>query len=89
MPKNYPYGEVVFSDDGETLLYGWLDIEEVIKSLSDFFYEPIEPSDIKDVIHEYWEFVPCRNHPEGYSGLYYPCKHTTRGAIKGTRVILK
>jgi hypothetical protein len=37
MPKDYPYGEVVFSDDGETLLYGWLDIEEVIKSLSDFF----------------------------------------------------
>ena len=89
MPKNYPYGEVVFSNDGETLLYGWIDIEEVIKSLSDFFYEPIEPSDIKDVIHEYWKFVPCRNHPEGYPGLYYKCKGTTRGALKGTRVILK
>lgn len=89
MPKNYPYGEVVFSDDGETLLYGWLDIEEVIKSLSDFFYEPIEPSDIKDAIHEYWKFVPCRNHPEGYPGLYYKCKPKTRGALKGTRVIIK
>ena len=89
MPKNYPYGEVVFSNDGEALLYGWIDIEEVIKSLSDFFYEPIEPSDIKDVIHEYWKFVPCRNHPEGYPGLYYPCNHKTRGAIKGTRVIIK
>lgn len=89
MPKNYPYGEVVFSNDGETLLYGWIDIEEVIKSLSDFFYEPIEPSDIKDVIHEYWKFVPCRNHPEGYPGLYYPCNHKTRGAIKATLVVLK
>ena len=87
MPKNYPYGEVVFSDDGETLLYGWLDIEEVIESLSDFFYEPIEPSDIKDVIHEYWKFVPCRNNPEGYPGLYYPFKKKTRLAIKATRVI--
>lgn len=89
MPKNYPYGEVVFSNDGETLLYGWIDIEEVIKSLSDFFYEPIEPSDIKDVIHEYWKFVPCRNHPEGYPGLYYPCENGTRGAIKATLVVLK
>ncbi|WP_418806315.1 hypothetical protein [Parasutterella sp.] len=89
MPKDYPYGEVVFSDDGETLLYGWLDIEEVIKSLSDFFYEPIEPSDIKDIQHEYRKFVPCRNHPEGYPGLYYPCEPKSRGAIKATRVIFK
>ena len=89
MQKNYPYGEVVFSNDGETLLYGWIDIEEVIKSLSDFFYEPIEPFDIKDVIHEYWKFVPCRNHPEGYPGLYYPCENGTRGAFKATRVFLK
>ena len=37
MSKNYPYGEVVFSDDGETLLYGWLDFEEVIKALQDYF----------------------------------------------------
>lgn len=50
MSKNYPYGEVVFSDDGETLLYGWLDFEEVIKALQDYFYAPIEPSDIKDVM---------------------------------------
>lgn len=89
MSKNYPYGEVVFSDDGEILLYGWLDFEEVIKALQDYFYEPIEPSDIKDVIHEYWKFVPCRNHPDGHPGLYYKCKGTTRGALKGTRVILK
>lgn len=89
MPKDYPYGEVVFSNDGETLLYGWLDFAEVIKALQDYFYAPIEPSDIKDVLHEYWKFVPCRNHPEGYPGLYYPCEKKTRGAIKATRVIFK
>lgn len=90
MPKNSSsYGEIVFSNDGETLLYGWIDLEEVIKALQDYFYSPVDPSDIKDVIHEYWKFVPCRNNPEGYPGLYYPCKGTTRGAMKGTRVILK
>lgn len=90
MPKNSSsYGEIVFSNDGETLLYGWLDLEEVIKALQDYFYSPIDPSDIKDVSHEHWKFVPCRNNPEGYPGLYYPCKCTTRGAMKGTRVILK
>lgn len=89
MTSKYKAGDVIFSDGGETLLYGWLDVEEAIKSLSDFFYEPIEPSDIKDIQHEYWKFVPCRNHPEGYPGLYYPCEKKTRGAIKATRVIFK
>lgn len=85
MPKDYPYGEVVFSNDGETLLYGWLDFAEVIKALQDYFYAPIEPSDIKDVLHEYWKYVPCRNNP----GMYYPCENDTRGAFKATRVFLK
>lgn len=89
MPSKYKAGDVIFSDGGETLLYGWLDAEEAIKALEDFFDETIELSDIKDGLHEYWKFVPCRNHPEGYPGLYYKCKDTTRGALKGTRVILK
>lgn len=89
MPSKYQIGEVIFSDGRETLLYGWLDAEEVIKSIEDFFDEVIERSDIKDIQLEYWKFVPKRNDLDGYPGLYYPCNHKTRGAIKGTRVIIK
>lgn len=89
MPKDYPYGEVVWSNDGETLLYGWLDAEEAIKALEDFFDETIVLSDIQDGLHEYWKFVPCHNNPEGHSGLYYPCEPKTRGAFQATRVIFK
>ncbi len=89
MPSKYQIGEVIFSDGRETLLYGWLDAEEAIKALEDFFDETIELSDIKDGLHEYWKFVPSRNNPEGYPGLHYPCKKKTRGAIKATRVIIK
>lgn len=45
--------------------------------------------DGEDGLHEYWKFVPSRNNPEGYPGLYYPCKKKTRGAIKATRVMFK
>lgn len=90
MSNIFSIGDVIWSNDaGEVLLYGWLDFEEVIKAIEDFFDNPIERSEIKDVIHEYWKFVPCRNDPDGYPGLYYPCNHKTRGAIKGTRVIFK
>lgn len=89
MPSKYKAGDVIFSEDGETLLYGWLNIEEAIKALEDFFDETIELSDIEDGLHEYWKFVPSRNNPEGYPGLYYPCKKKTRGAIKATRVMFK
>lgn len=90
MPKkSSSYGEIVCSNDGETLLYGWLDLEEVIKALQDYFYSPVDPSDIKDVSHEYWKFVPKRNDLDGYPGLYYPCENGTRGAFKATRVFLK
>lgn len=89
MSKNVQTGDVIFSEDGETLLYGWLDAEEAIKSIEDFFDEVIERSDIKDIQLEYWKFVPSRNNPEGYPGLYYPCKKKTRGAIKATRVMFK
>lgn len=89
MRSKYQIGDVIFSDDGENLLYGWLSAEEAIKALEDFFDETIELSDIEDGLHEYWKFVPCRNNPEGYPGLYYPCKKKTRGAIKATRVIFK
>lgn len=89
MSKNVQTGDVIFSEDGETLLYGWLNIEEAIKALEDFFDETIELSDIEDGLHEYWKFVPCRNNPDGAPGLYYPCENGTRGAFKATRVFLK
>lgn len=89
MPSKYQIGDVIFSDAGETLLYGWLDTEEVIMAIEDFFDETIELSDIEEGSHEYWKFVPCRNYPAGYPGLYYPCEKGTRGAFKATRVFLK
>lgn len=85
MPSKYKAGDVIFSDGGETLLYGWLDVEEAIKAIGDFFDETVERSDIKDIQHEYWKYVPCRNNP----GMYYPCENDTRGAFKATRVFLK
>lgn len=89
MRSKYQIGDVIFSDDGENLLYGWLSAEEAIKAIENFFDKTVERSDIKDIQHEYWKYVPCRNNPEGYPGLYYPCKKKTRGAIKATRVIFK
>lgn len=89
MPSKYQIGEVIFSDGRETLLYGWLDAEEAIKSIEDFFDEVIERSDIKDIQLEYWKFVPKQNDLDGYPGLYYPCENCTRGAFKATRVFLK
>ena len=89
MPSKYKAGDVIFSDGGETLLYGWLDAEEAIKSIEDFFDEVIERSDIKDIQLEYWKFVPKRNNSDGYPGLYYPCQKCARGAFKATRVFLK
>lgn len=53
MPSKYQIGDVIFSEDGETLLYGWLDAEEAIKALEDFFDETIVLSDIQDGLHEY------------------------------------
>lgn len=85
MSKNFQIGDVIFSDDGENLLYGWLSAEEAIKAIENFFDETVERSDIKDIQHEYWKYVPCRNNP----GMYYPCENDTRGAFKATRVFLK
>ena len=89
MPSKYKAGDVIFSDCGETLLYGCLDAEKAIKSIEDFFDEVIERSDIKDIQLEHWKFVPKRNDLDGYPGLYYPCENSTRGAFKATRVFLK
>lgn len=89
MPSKYQIGDVIFSDSGENLLYGWLDVEDAIEAIEDFFDEVIERSDIKDIQHEYWKFVPKRNDLDGYPGLYYPCENGTRGAFKATRVFLK
>lgn len=89
MPSKYSVGDVICSDGGETLLYGWLDAEEAIKAIEDFFDETIELSDIEECSHEYWRFVPCRNNSEGIPGMYYPSKKGTRGAFKATHVIFK
>lgn len=89
MTSRYSLGEVIFSDGGETLLYGWIDAEEAIKAIEDFFDETIGLSDIEECSHEYWKFVPRRNDLDGYPGLYYPCEKETSGAFKATYVFLK
>lgn len=89
MPSKYKAGDVIFSDGGETLLYGWLDAEEAIKAIENYFDEVIHPSDVKEIKCGLWKYVPCRNNPDGYPGLYYPCENGTRGAFKATRVFLK
>ncbi len=107
MPSKYKAGDVISSDGGEIFLYGWLEPDEAIKAIENYFDEVIQPSDVKEIkcglyfdeviqpsdVKEIkcglWKYVPCRNNPEGYPGLYYPCQKCTRGAIKVTRVILK
>ena len=89
MPSKYKAGDVIFSDGGENLLYGWLDVEDAIEAIEDFFDEVIERSDIKDIQLEYWKFVPKRNDLDGYPGLNYPCENGTRGPFKATRAFLK
>lgn len=89
MPSKYKAGDVIFSDGGETLLYGWLEPDEAIKAIEDYFDEVIQPSDVKEIKCGLWKYVPCRNNPEGYPGLYYPCENGTRGAFKATHVIFK
>lgn len=89
MSSLFSLGEVISCVDGEILIYGWLEPDEAIKSIEDYFDEVIQPSDVKEIKCGLWKYVPCRNNPEGYPGLYYPCKGTTRGAMKGTRVIFK
>lgn len=85
----FSLGEVISCVDGEILLYGWLESEEVIKAIEDYFDEVIQPEDIKEIKSGLWKYVPCRNNPEGYPGLYYPCQKCDRGAIKATFVVLK
>lgn len=74
--------------DGEILIYGWLEPDEAIKSIEDYFDEVIQPSNVKEIKLSLWKYVPCRNNSDGYPGLYYPCNAKTRGAMKCTRVTL-
>lgn len=85
----FSLGEVISCVDGEILIYGWLESEEVIKAIEDYFDEVIQPEDIKEIKSGLWKYVPCRNNPEGYPGLYYPCENGTRGAFKATLVFIK
>ncbi len=75
--------------DGEILIYGWLEPDEAIKSIEDYFDEVIQPEDIKEIKSGLWKYVPCRNNSDGYPGLYYPCQKCAMGAIKATLVVLK
>lgn len=89
MSNRYSIGEVMCGEDGEILLYGWLELEEAIKAIENCFDEVVQPSEVKEIKCEYRKYVPCRNNPDGYPGLYYPCDSKTRGAIKVTRVTLR
>ena len=89
MPSKYKSGDVISSDGGEIFLYGWLEPDEAIKAIENYFDEVIQPSDVKEIKCGLWKYVPCRNNPEGYPGLYYPCENGTRGAFKATHVIFK
>lgn len=75
--------------DGEILLYGWLEPDEAIKVIENYFDEVIQPSDVKEIKSSLWKYVPCRNNSDGYPGLYYPCQKCAMGAIKATLVVLK
>lgn len=89
MSSLFSLGEVMSCVDGEILLYGWLEPEEVIKAIEDYFDEVIQPSDVKEIKSGFWKYVPCRNNSDGYQGLYYPCVKETMGPIKSTLVVLK
>lgn len=89
MSSLFSLGEVVSCVDGEILLYGWLEPDEAIKSIEDYFDEVIQPEDIKEIKSGLWKYVPCRNNSDGYPGLYYPCQKCARGAINATLVVLK
>lgn len=89
MSNRYSIGEVISCDDGKIFLYGWLELEDAIEAIEDFFDEVVRTSDVKEIKRGHWKYVPCRNNPDGYPGLYYPCNAKTRGAMKCTRVILR
>lgn len=89
MSSIFSLGEVISCVDGEILIYGWLEPDEAIKAIEDYFDEVVQPSDVKEIKCDLFKYVPCRNNSDGYPGLYYPCQKCTRGAIKATRVILK
>ena len=88
MSSLFSLGEVISCVDGEILIYGWLEPDEAIKAIENYFDEVIQPSDVKEIKCEYRKYVSCRNNPDGYPGLYYPCNAKTRGAMKCTRVTL-
>lgn len=89
MSSLFSLGEVISCVDGEILIYGWLESEEAIKVIENYFDEVIQPEDIKEIKSGLWKYVPCRNNSDRYPGLYYPCQKCARGAINATLVVLK
>lgn len=85
----FSLGDVISCVDGEILIYGWLESEEAIKAIENYFDEVIQPSDVKEIKSGLWKYVSCRNNSDGYPGLYYPCQKMCEGAIKATLVVLK
>lgn len=89
MSSIFSLGEVISCVDGEILIYGWLEPDEAVKAIENYFDEVIQLSNVKEIKCGLWKYVPCRNNADGYTGLYYPCVKDTRGAIKATHVTLK
>lgn len=89
MSSLFSLGEVMSCVGGEILLYCWLEPDEAIKFIENYFDEVVQSSDVKEIKCDLFKYVPCRNNSDGYPGLYYPCEKETRGAIKATHVILK
>ena len=49
MSSLFSLGEVMSCVDGEILLYGWLESDESIKSIEDYFDEVIQKSEVKEI----------------------------------------
>ena len=47
MSSIFSLGEVISCVDGEILIYGWLEPDEAIKAIEDYFDEVVQPSNVK------------------------------------------
>lgn len=56
MSSLFSLGEVISCVDGEILIYGWLEPDEAIKSIEDYFDEVIQPEDIKEIKSGLWKY---------------------------------
>lgn len=47
MSNRYSIGEVMCCEDGEILLYDWIELEEAIKAIENCFDEVVQPPKLK------------------------------------------